>query len=787
MAAIIFLIVIAYFWKTIFLNLTFVTQDLNLFYYPIVAKISLMFKNGDLWFWNPWLFGGFPFLANISYGLFYPLNWICALMSVKNFLVFDLVLHCSLGGIFMYIFMRSIKQARVSSLLSAIIFMFAGTSFLNNIGGTTTKHTEIWLPLVLFLVEQRIRLKKEYLTVILGFVLAIQFFAGHTFTSVLIFACFIYYYFFRSFFEIQENGKKHLLNLLRGFLLALVISVGIWAVQLLPAIELSKLSFRGAGLSEKELFYPGGSLSALSFIQFLIPDFFGTERMSTMWSMQGWATTGIFGYIGLLPIFLIFFSFRKPICKYQVIFLALAIFILIISTSQGNIIYKFFIRVVPFLSMLRGPARSMYLYCFSLAVLSGIAFTKLLQIRLPNQNMLRLGKMLIGISIVIVIITGIYFANSRVIKNKICMYITKNIIAKPSHQYSAEEYFSRLYRIYDASGRVALRTAFILFLVGIWFAGCMQRRVFRVSLGISAGVILCLEFFMVKGPFIRYCSAEIYSHEPAVISCIKNDDSFYRVLPLVNTMPPNILMIYNIPNIKGLDEVYSKYYREYFDGMDTGVNNNDLSANASHELSNVRENESIDDYQINKIALLNVKYVLSSTLIGQQKDWKLLCATQEKQNSFPFFVTNSSQARYFSRQDSFMPTTFAQSNTIYVYQYLGKLSMVRTCLDLNPIDSTSLEHSNDKIRLLFNMDFSEDVFLSEIFYPGWKAYLNNKPIKIDRFDLIFIRLKAEKGVNNLELRYEETSFKKGKIITIVTIILSLVLFMLSLNTSTLLN
>ena len=51
MAAIIFLIVIAYFWKTIFLNLTFVTQDLNLFYYPIVAKISLMFKNGDLWFW----------------------------------------------------------------------------------------------------------------------------------------------------------------------------------------------------------------------------------------------------------------------------------------------------------------------------------------------------------------------------------------------------------------------------------------------------------------------------------------------------------------------------------------------------------------------------------------------------------------------------------------------------------------------------------------------------------------------------------------------------------------
>ena len=498
-------LVIAYFWKIIFLKCTFLTQDLCTFYFPIVVQFSKMLKLHTVWFWDPWIFSGFPFIANVFTGLFYPLNWLCLFMPVPQYLVFDLILHCFLGGVFMYFFIRSIKQPPISALIAALIFTFAGSSMMSNIGGTQPKHTEIWLPLVLLLSELSITTRRKYLSLLLGVALALQFFAGHTFISVFIFIFFIYYYVFRSYFEIRKEGRVIIAKLVKGFSLAVLIGLGLWAIQLIPALEMSRLSFRGQGLSQNEIFYPGGSLSLLSFVQFFVPDFFGSIVNSTNWSVgnSGYAA---WGYIGIFPVVLIILTFKRPFSIYQKIFLSFAVFALITALGEHSFIYLALIKIIPYFSAFRGPAKILYLYFFCMCVLSGIAITDVLA---RGYSKKRLKIILIGLFVLagmIILAIAWYHYNAVFVKNALNQYIVQNLAGKPGHPYSLQEYMNKGVRVLRNSEFIFFRTSGIILLIAIWiYLYARKHKWKRGMLFILVGVLF-FEFYLAKRPFVQYCS-----------------------------------------------------------------------------------------------------------------------------------------------------------------------------------------------------------------------------------------------------------------------------------------
>src|SRR4028118_641220 len=80
--------------------------DLTSLYFPGYVYAAQQIKMGTLPLWNPHLFSGMPFAADMQMGLFYPLNWILYLFFNVDYAQLEwlLILHYWLAACFTYAF-----------------------------------------------------------------------------------------------------------------------------------------------------------------------------------------------------------------------------------------------------------------------------------------------------------------------------------------------------------------------------------------------------------------------------------------------------------------------------------------------------------------------------------------------------------------------------------------------------------------------------------------------------------------------------------------------------------
>jgi hypothetical protein len=85
-----------------------------------------------------------------------------------------------------------------------------------------------------------------------------------------------------------------------------------------------------------------------------------------------------------------------------------------------------------------------------------------------------------------------------------------------------------------------------------------------------------------------------------------------------------------------------------------------------------------------------------------------------------------------------------------------------------------VEFEPDYIKLKVNPDRQSWLFLSEIYFPGWKARVDGEERKVFRAHSIFRSVPLKPDEKIVELYYEPTYFKMGAILSIfaVTILIS---------------
>lgn len=81
------------------------------------------------------------------------------------------------------------------------------------------------------------------------------------------------------------------------------------------------------------------------------------------------------------------------------------------------------------------------------------------------------------------------------------------------------------------------------------------------------------------------------------------------------------------------------------------------------------------------------------------------------------------------------------------------------------------DYKRDYIKIAVNMESDGFLFLSDTFYPGWKAYVNGKETKIYYGNCAFRAIFLNKGTYNVIFRYKPGSFYKGAIISFIAFLL----------------
>ena len=133
-----------------------------------------------------------------------------------------------------------------------------------------------------------------------------------------------------------------------------------------------------------------------------------------------------------------------------------------------------------------------------------------------------------------------------------------------------------------------------------------------------------------------------------------------------------------------------------------------------------------------------------------------------------------------------------EENPDSIYLNLLKFDLRETALIESNVDN-NLSHSSEKrvsqISLLKNkphekiylIDSNKPGFVvfSEMFYPGWKAEINNQKSEIYKVDFILRGLFVPKGKNKIKFYFEPTPLKYGSFFQISSIIIMIVLIFFS--------
>lgn len=139
------------------------------------------YRKLELPLWNPYEMSGKPLMGNLQGGVFYPLNIVFAIQPFALSWTIFIILQSLLAGFFMYVYLKSLKLTKASSLLGSVSFMFSSFAVVWLEWGNIV-HIILWLPVILLSIDKLIYAKRKHLLIWSGiyiFSVLSSFFAGH--------------------------------------------------------------------------------------------------------------------------------------------------------------------------------------------------------------------------------------------------------------------------------------------------------------------------------------------------------------------------------------------------------------------------------------------------------------------------------------------------------------------------------------------------------------------------------------------------------------------------------
>jgi hypothetical protein len=354
---------LAFFWKIALTNRILAGLDLFAYFYPYRDFAGEALRSGRLPLWNPYLFMGAPLLANSQVAVLYPLHWPLLWLSVPKQVSWSIVIHIWLAGAGTYLFARwTLHQRHWASFVAAVIFALGG--FLSaQVEHLNQLNASAWLPwLLLCLAGTWDPGKRRWLALLCGGgIVGLALLAGHTQAAYIVLFGAAVYALLRGLACFRKRnwlaGLKGIAALSAMTLMGLLLAAG----QLLPTMELTRLSVRSGGLPYNEA--ASFSLNpGLIFKAFLSP---------LAWEPPFSEYVAYVGLIGLVLAGIGSWAIARR-KRQGGEALGLALTGVFLAFGAYNPVYFLLFKLVPGFDLFRAPARWLLLYGFGAAILAGI-------------------------------------------------------------------------------------------------------------------------------------------------------------------------------------------------------------------------------------------------------------------------------------------------------------------------------------------------------------------------------------------------------------------------------
>lgn len=691
--------------------------------YPWKKLIIDNFKNLNFPLWNPYSFSGQPLLANIQSAPFQFLNPLFLITPFKISWAAHIILPLVLTSLFMFLFLKNLKLSEPSSIFGAIILPFSGYFVAWMTWGGITA-TAMFLPLILFCISKLFEKFSPVIFLVLTFSVSQTILSGHWQTGSYIFLASLLFVIFKF---VSQKSFKPILIIGLSFVLGILIS----SAQILPSLEFLNLSSRDIDQS----YYPGRQdwfIPYQHLIQIVSPDFFGNPSTYNYWGVFNYAE--FVSYIGIIPLILagiaILVKWRE--ISFFLILLATSL-ILGLENPISKIPYSF---NFPFISSMQ-PSRIFFLMLFSLITISAFGFETVAKEKF---------KVKFTVSAVIIIVILVLLVAVAKFDSKI-FPLVKNLD-------TANIAFRNLSLPFVFS---ALALALLILL---------RFRVLKKFVVIALVALTLIELFRFAYKFIPFSKSSLIFPGTEITNYLSKQQKPFRVMTTDRRiLHPNTSAVYKIESIHGYDPLF---LNDYANLVSTWESNSVSRAGSFNRIVTPA------NYDSQIADLLNVKYVLSFDDIENPKLNYVLeegkTKLYENKNVLPraFFVSevvkveNRNQELRKMIDENFDLASSATSSTFSFEKKSNKSTASIT------------KYSDQNLSFEVDTATSSPFVLSNVYYPGWNAYVDGYKTEIQKVNYMFQSVIIPAGVHSVEFKYEPRTFYNGLRLTALGFILTFI-------------
>ncbi len=628
----------------------------------------------------------------------------------------------------MYLLMRQWGSSKTAGIFSGIVFMFSGymVSVINLLASLASA---IWFPVVLLFFDRYLKSKRFKDLIFLSIFLSFMFLGGEPI---------ILYITILILFIISLVKKS-----IKGFILSLILFLGIIGFQALPFLELILHSTRlNLEYSEASMW----SFPIYGLTDFLIPFFSETDFLfKNYWTRQSWL---LVYYIGLGSILFSLVACLFDVSKKRVFIFFLLIVGLLISMGRNLFLYPLMYRFLPGFGLSRYPIKFFFLVAFSIAILAGIGIDS-------YKRNLKYG----GFARILLFL--------GLVASFLYLILELNLKEMSRPESISEFIFVNLFNLKRQLGLFSLLSL-------LFFLGLKGRKNF--ILGMIVFISTVDLFTTNQNLYINQKSAD-FLRPSENIEFIRSKSGLFRIFTSPLTSSQNTF----VPErdyIAGMENLKERFVSNRM--MSFGI----YDANGYGSIYRKRHQRLVESImkqrlpdESNLLSLLNVRYVISPKVF-EAEGFKLV----KEGGAANIYENLKYLPRAFLAEEAvilkdekeilkqLMSKGFDPRKKVIIEEVGGRSSEV----EASPFASEYAEvvkYEPEEVIIEAEVNSPKFLVLSDSFYPGWKVYVDGKIDKIYRAYYILRAVYLKQGIHKIRFIYSPFSFKIGVVITLVTIVI----------------
>ena len=716
--------------------------------------------------WNPYIFGGMPYIEAFHGDIFYPLSFLKFFGSLPRMLGIIMFLHIYLAGIFMFFAARQFKLSRVAALLSATCYMFAPYLISLVAPGHDGKiFVTTLFPLVMLFLDRAFERKPFLNFSLMGLVIGIIILSPHPQMSYFTLWAAALYTLFRLILLWREKRKIGVL--IRPAVLAtyaVMIGLLISAIQFYPGYVYTNEFSPRADSKKGWDWATSWSLHEEEAMSLLIPEFSGTSTSgakTVYWGKNYFKDNS--EAIGVVTVFLallgLFFSRRKKAWFFG----GLAVFALLYALGATTPLFKIFYYVIPKVKSLRAPSMIMFIFSFSAALLAGMGVQQLInQHQEPKTTDDRKFRWILygfpGLLLLLAILFGI--AGRGMIGAWCSMFWSDAATTFVTRD------MSKLDLAYHNLSAIT-SGAWLAFLFSALVAGCIW---FYRSRKMGTGILVALAFIPVVDG-VRFNSRfvstfdqdQLFNPNPVTQFFTQKTDEHFRVMNL-RVLQEDLLPHHRIPVVVGYHGNQLRWYDDLLGGPQLTNQRNPRFLNlVGAKYFTIPANQRFPEGYFGS-APVNVAATFGEISIVQND------------NAFPRVYLVDQYRVYDDRQDIY-PQVLGGTDDLRKIVFLEEEPPFEISTDTLGGDSAwIIDYAEDTVVIGVNCTGNRLLILTDNYYDAWQVSVDGHPAQLMRAYGTFRAVAVSAGTKSVSFVYKSTRYRIGKFITLLTSLYLLVIF-----------